>query len=305
MSHYDIVVLGSIIMVTVDRYPKYGETVFARSISMTAGGKGANQAIAVAKQGMKLLFMGAVGKDPAGSQMLVSLRSAGVNTDNILIDPEHGTGTFVPSVDDYGENTMVGTLGANSSIGADYVKEKIDSCDASALLLQMETSRESILGAMKAAKEKGLYVVLDPAPAEGYFLEALKYADLITPNQQETERITGIKVINKETALEVGRVLQELGIDNSVIKMGAHGNLLYQSGKVDIIPAYKVKVVNTVGAGDTFVAALTSHYVKSGDLVEAVQYGNAAAAIKISRGSGQDSIPTQVEVEKFLATQSI
>lgn len=303
MDKYDIVVLGSInmdIMVTVSRFPQYGETVFARTIHMTPGGKGANQATAVARQGRKQLFLGAVGDDSSGRQLLQELKANGVDTAHILVDADHGTGTFVPIVDDDGENTMVGTLGANSTIGSDYIEKVLGAVEAEVLLLQMETSRESILTAMRKAKEKGMYVVLDPAPADGYFPEALELADLVTPNQQETERITGVTVINEETALEAAQKLEKLGVPNSVIKMGVHGNLVYQAGKVDIVPAHKVKVVNTVGAGDTFVAALVSNYVETKDLVSAVEFGNTAAAIKISRGTGQASIPTADEVASFV-----
>lgn len=302
VEKYDIVVLGSInmdIMVTVSRFPQYGETVFARTIQMTPGGKGANQATAVARQGKKQLFLGAVGADSSGRQLLQELRANGIDTSHVLIDGDHGTGTFVPIVDDDGENTMVGTLGANATISADYIDETLGAVEADVLLLQMETSRESILAAMRKAKEKGMYVVLDPAPADGFFPEALELADLVTPNQQETERITGLSVINQETALEAARRLERLGVPNSVIKMGVHGNLIYQSGRVDIVPAHKVKVVNTVGAGDTFVAALVSNYVETKDLVRAVECGNTAAAIKISRGTGQASIPTAEEIAAF------
>lgn len=302
MEMFDVVVLGSInldIMVTVDKYPQYGETVFANTIQMIPGGKGSNQAVAVAKQDKKLLFLGSVGNDNAGKQMLDNLRENGIDTSYILVDDKHGTGTFIPIVDNYGENTMLGTLGANASISAEYINHVFDQIDAKVLLLQMETSQESIITAMKRAKEKGMFIILDPAPADGFFKEVLEYADVITPNQQEIETITGIPVINQETALNAAKALDSMGVKSSIIKMGANGNLVYQQGEATFVPALKVKAVNTVGAGDTFAGVLASAYVETNDLVEAVKYGNIAAGIKVSRGGGQLSIPTDKEIKAY------
>lgn len=304
MKIVDVVVLGSInldIMVNVSNYPKYGDTVTAQKIQMLPGGKGANQAVAVVKQDSTMAFIGAVGNDGAGKQMIDNLRENGIETDYIYIDPVIGTGTFVPIVDEGGENTMMGTLGANISLTEKFVNDTLDQINAKVLLLQMETSEESVFAAMKKAKEKGMYVVLDPAPADGFRPAALQYADVITPNQQETERITGIKVVDKDSALEAAAVLEALGVHNAVIKMGAGGNIVYQSGKVDFVPSLKVTAINTVGAGDTFAGALASEYARCGDLVQAVKYGNATAGLKVSRGSGQSSIPTRKEVEAYMA----
>ncbi|MBR0060400.1 MAG: ribokinase [Selenomonadaceae bacterium] len=306
MKKVDIVVLGSInldIMVNVSSFPKYGDTVTAKSIQMLPGGKGSNQAVAVAKQGSSLIFLGAVGSDGAGKQMLNNLQENGIDTEFIYVDSKIGTGTFVPIVDDGGENTMVGTLGANASLSEEYINNIMDQVEAKVLLLQMETSEESVMAALKKAKEKGMYVILDPAPADGFRPAALRYADVITPNQQETERITGVKVTDVDSALEAAKVLESMGTKNSIIKLGADGNVIYQSGKVEFVPSLKVKAVNTVGAGDTFAGALASEYARTGDLVQAVKYGNVTAGLKVSRGSGQVSIPTRAEVENYMRNQ--
>ena len=155
---YDIIVLGSInldIMVMTERYPEYGETAYAESIRMVPGGKGANQAVAAAKQGKKVCFIGAVGQDAVGKQMIENLKLYGIDTQYILRDPEYGTGTFIPIVDAKGENTMLGTHGANAVIKASYVETVMDQITAPILLLQMETSLESVEAAMKKARKKG------------------------------------------------------------------------------------------------------------------------------------------------------
>lgn len=306
MKKVDIVVLGSInldIMVNVSNFPKYGDTATAKSIQMLPGGKGANQAVAVAKQDISLIFLGSVGDDSAGRQMLSNLQENGIDTEYIYIDKKFGTGTFVPIVDDGGENTMVGTLGANASLSAEHINKILERVEAKILLLQMETSEESVMAALQKAKEKGMYVILDPAPADGFRPAALRYADVITPNQQETERITGIKVTDRDSALEAAKVLEGMGTKNCVIKLGAGGNIIYQSGKVDFVPSLKVKAINTVGAGDTFAGALASEYARTGDLVQAVKYGNVAAGLKVSRGGGQAAIPTRKEVEAYIRNQ--
>ena len=232
--------------------------------------------------------------------MLQNLQSYGVGTDKILLSEESGTGMYVIFVDGHGENTMAGSLGANLTIPLDYIQETMSKIEAKVLLLQMETSPEAIIKVMQLAKEKGMFVILDPAPAGAYFPEVLKYADVITPNQQETQMITGIHVDNQESALLAAKKIEELGVKNCIIKMGSKGNLVYQSGQTTYIPSIKVKALNTVGAGDTFAGALASQYVKTNDLVEAVKYANIAAGIKVSRNGGQEVIPTYQEVIDYM-----
>lgn len=296
---YDVVVLGSInldVKSLVTNFPEYGHTASAKSIEMLPGGKGSNQAVAVSKLGGKIAFVGAVGEDGAGQQMLQNLESYGVETNFIKRSSTEGTGTFVIILDETGENTMVGTLGANNTLTKEDVDQAMDQVNAPVLLLQMETSKESITAALEKAKEKGMYIILDPAPADGYFEEALPYADCVTPNQQETEKITGIKVESVEDAIEAAKIITKKGAKSVVIKMGADGNLVYQNGETEFIKSHKVTAVDTVGAGDTFAGGLAVHYAKNNDLVEAVKYANEAAAIKVSRMGGQDAIPTVNEL---------
>lgn len=303
---FDVAVMGSInldVKVLVEQYPNYAETSSAKSIEMLPGGKGSNQAVAIAKLGGNVAFVGAVGDDSAGKQMIDNLEKQNVDTTNIYRSTEEGTGTFVIMLDDKGENTMVGTLGANNTLKKEEVETVIESIDVPVLLLQMETSKESIDGALSKAKEKGMFIILDPAPANGYFEEALSYADCVTPNQQETEKITGIKVTNKEEALEAAKIISEKGAKSVIIKMGSNGNFIYKEGQTTFVEAHKVKAVDTVGAGDTFAGALALHYSKNENLVEAVKFANAAAAVKVSRLGGHEATPTIEEVEDKLGVK--
>lgn len=301
--NYDIIVVGSInmdVIVDTPKYPEYGETLFCNSISMIPGGKGANQAVAAAKLGNTISLIGAVGNDSPGSQLINNLKSQGVDTSHIIQSDEMGTGTFVAMVDSTGENTMVGTKGANDSLSKEYIEKVFNEIDAKILLIQMETSQESIVAAMKAAKERNMYVILDPAPADGIFDEAFQYADLITPNKQETKRITGIEVTDEASALEAAKKINELGISDVIVKMGENGSLVYQNGESTLVDAIEVKAVDTVGAGDCFAGAVAHAYLDTNDLVEAVKFASVAAGIKVSRSGGHDSIPTLSEVQEYL-----
>lgn len=305
---YDIVVVGSInmdVIVQCPQFPEYGDTVFCNSIAMTPGGKGANQAATVARLGKKTALIGAVGKDSAGSSLLQNLQSKGVDTTHMLEIENQGTGTFVAMVDSTGENTMVGTKGANDFITKEDIDGIFDQIEAKILLVQMETSKESIIAAMKAAKERNMYVILDPAPADGIFEEAFQYADLVVPNKQETERITGIEVTDQETALLAAKKIREMGVSDVIVKMAENGSLIYQNDVPTLIDAIKVTAVDTVGAGDCYAGAIASAYLDTNDLIEAAKFASVAAGIKVSRTGGQDAIPTPEEVEEYWKTVSV
>ncbi|WP_430507880.1 ribokinase [Rossellomorea marisflavi] len=303
---YDVITVGSInmdVIVESPQYPAYGDTVFANSIGMTPGGKGANQAVTAARLGKKTALIGAVGKDSAGTQLLKNLSSKGVDTSHILQVEEHGTGTFVAMIDETGENTMVGTKGANDHISEEDINSVFEQIDAKILLVQMETSQESIIASMKAAKSKGMYVILDPAPADGIFNEAFKYADLVVPNKQETERITGIQVHDQTSAHLAAEKIHELGVKDVIIKMAENGSLISQIGSITFVDAIAVKAVDTVGAGDCYAGALACAYLDTNDLVEAAKFASVAAGIKVSRSGGQDAIPTMEEVQAYKQPQ--
>jgi ribokinase len=152
---------------------------------------------------------------------------------------------------------------------------------------------------MKIAKQKGMFVILDPAPADGIVPEAFQYADLTLPNAQETERITGIKVIDEESAQHAAQKIKTLGVPNVIVKMGSQGCLVYQNGQSTLVDSLKVKALDTVGAGDCYAGAIASALVDSDDLVAAAKFATVAAGIKVSRTGGQNAIPTLQEVENY------
>lgn len=297
--HYDVIVLGSInldVKALVTGYPRHGDTATAKSITMLPGGKGSNQAVAAAKLGGKVAMLGAVGEDGAGKQMLDNLSDWGVDTRFVMRNGNEGTGTFIVQVDQTSENTMVGTLGANDTITAAEVDTAMDQMEAPVLLMQLETSRESVLAALKAGRRMGMYIILDPAPADGFFPEALAYADCVTPNQQETERITGIHVTDKVEAVEAANAIAGMGPKTVIVKMGADGSVVVHEGEIYEIDSVKVHALDSVCAGDVFAGALAVNYAQHGDFLKAVNFANKAAAIKVSRVGNHQVFPNLADM---------
>ncbi|MCF1586169.1 ribokinase [Tetragenococcus koreensis] len=301
----DVIVMGAINMdmyVHVDDFPKYGENIQAKELDQKVGGKGSNQAVTVAKQGVNQALIGTVGNDDFGKQILGSLSQQGVKTDYIVNKDDTQTGIAVAVVDHTGENTFMVILGANMALKAEEVEQAMEPLEGKIFLLNLETSQESVLAALKMAKKKKMYVVLDPAPEGSYFEEALQYADLVTPNQQETERITGMSVNTVDDAKKAAKWIADQGVSDVIVKLGSEGSVLYESQKdhFTIIEATRVKAINTVGAGDIFAGVLASKLAKEpDDLVAAAKLASKASALKVSRPGGQDGIPTKEELDQL------
>jgi len=170
----------------------------------------------------------------------------------------------------------------------------------------MEIPVEAVIQAMKAAKRKGMFVILDPAPAEGIVLEALQYADIITPNLQETYTLTGIKADSEESAIKAAEHFHlHFGMKKSIIKMGGSGLVLYDEGKTLFIPPLKVKAIDTVGAGDSFAGALACAIADGKTLEEAAKFAVIVSGIKVTRKGAQDGIPTLEEVKQYCKENGI
>ncbi|MGE9550897.1 ribokinase [Erwinia amylovora] len=297
---YDIVVMGSInmdIIVECNGFPKSGDNSFCQSIRMAAGGKGNNQAVSAACYGKKVCFIGSVGNDDPGRQLRENLRKHGVDDRFVLVSEAEGTGSCVAIIEPSGDNTLIGNTGANFSFGALEVGQVFEQVQAKILLIQMETSNESVLAAMRIAREKGMYVILDPAPVDGINPEAFPCADLILPNSNETQHITGVTVHDETSALEAAKIIHAMGVENIVVKMGGDGCLLYSNNHSLFIPSLSVKAVDTVGAGDCFAGALANYLIDHADDLEgAVRFAQVVAGIKVSRFGGHDAIPAIDEV---------
>ncbi|HCW34781.1 ribokinase [Staphylococcus sciuri] len=299
----EIITMGSInqdIFVNADQYPKLGDTVWVKSVNNQPGGKGANQAISLSKIGNEVRFIGAVGQDNQGQNMLDNLKKYGVNTEYISIKDDINTGTFIVILDGNGENTMLGTLGANNYLTELEIKNAFENTDAQYFLLQLETNKDAIEKSIEIAKQKDIKIILDPAPADGYDEKFLKHAFIVTPNQQEAQVISGVEVNDRESAEKAAKIIKTKGAENVIVKMGDKGSLILNNDKTTFVPAYQVDAVNTVGAGDVFAAAMTVYLNDSLNIEEAVKFASAASAIKVSKEETQEAIPSYSEIIEFM-----
>ncbi|WP_066249774.1 ribokinase [Neobacillus drentensis] len=305
----EITVVGSInvdIVAFTNHYPNQGETIFGKKMVTLPGGKGANQAVASARLGKKVHMIGSIGTDLYGDTMIKSMKDNGINTSCVKRVQENSTGCAIITIDHTAENTMLVVKGANDELTAKDIQDAFSKINNSkVLLVQMEIPEEAVIESMIQARNKGMFVVLDPAPADGITKRALQYADLIVPNKQETKQLTGINVIDLDSAHQAAEYFNRMGVKNSIIKMGDKGSLVYESGKTEYIQAIQVTAVDTVGAGDSFAGAIGSAIADGAGLVAAVKFATIVAALKVTKQGAQDGVPTIEKVNEFCAERGL
>jgi ribokinase len=303
VTKQQILVVGSSntdMVIKAAHLPRPGETILGGTFFMNPGGKGANQAVAIARLGAPITFICKTGTDIFGHQSQQLFESEGINTSYIFSDPVNPSGVALISVDDNAENCIVVASGANANLTPEDLKkaeEAIDQCDI--VLLQLEIPMETVEYVAKIASEKGKKVILNPAPAQLLSAELLSHLYLVTPNETEAEMISGVKIIDEASANEAARVLSEKGVQNVIITLGSKGALVYNEGKSEVVPAYKVKAVDTTAAGDVFNGALTVALSEGRNLIEASRFGCKASAIAVTRPGAQSSAPYRNEVDIF------
>lgn len=287
----------------VYKMPERGETIIDDGgVAYTPGGKGANAAIAIAKLGGECVFSTKLGADMHGQQLFNYYKEMGINTAHVKVDHDNPTGLAVVIKEGDGENRIVVYPGANSRITAEAVLEAF-SCNPDAVHIGFEIPFSIALAAVKIAAAKNIPVFVDPAPADrDYDLESLPAVEIFSPNESETLEYTGISPTNIENSLRACIALSKrIKTKYIVIKLGARGAFLYDGKKYFMIPAPRVdKVVDTTAAGDAFGAALLLEYLRSGDIREAVKYGNAAGALTVTKAGAATAIPTSEEVANLV-----
>lgn len=304
-----ICVVGSVnmdIVTYVNDIPVRGQTVNGKKLVETAGGKGANQAVAVAKQNKDVALIGCIGDDYHGDMLLQRLREYNVDTSKLKQLQDTASGKTSIVVEDSGENFIIYLEGANKKLDKGYVRNTIQAeknCEV--LLVQLESPYDVVLEAMKTAHEQGIKVILDPAPSNHVTDELLQYAHLVLPNEQETREITGITITDEASALTAATIFKQKGIEQGVLKVGATGSYVFDKQDMTFIDAIQVKAIDTVGAGDCFAGAFASAYVDGLSLVEAAKHANIVAALKVTKAGAQDGIPTQKEVKDFCAERNL
>ncbi|UZD15363.1 ribokinase [Gallibacterium anatis] len=302
---HKLTVLGSINadhVIQVPHFPQPGETLSGQNYHIVYGGKGANQAVAAARLGAKVDFIACIGEDKIGLEMKQAFQKDGINTDSIATIQGETTGIAMIQVADSGENSIVISAGANAHLTTDIVdkfKQKI--LDADALLMQLETPLDAIIYATKIAKQAGKHTVLNPAPAKALPDELLAQLTMITPNETEAEVLTGVKVVDEQSAAQAAAVFHQKGVAIVLITLGAKGVFISRNALQKIIPGFRVQAKDTTAAGDTFNGALVTALLEQKSLEEAIQFAHAAAAISVTRFGAQTSIPNRQETLDFLA----
>ena len=258
-----IIVFGSInidLVAKTPRLPQPGETIIGSNFFTAGGGKGANQAVAAARLGTSTHMIGRVGNDKFAEKLLTSLQSYGVNIDNVLIDKKTHSGVAIIAVDDSGQNNIIVIPGANNNLGeADIECLKKLLSSATSLLLQLEIPLEVAVKTAKVAREAGVRVILDPAPAVADFpIDFYPLIDIITPNEVEAGHLVGFGVHDTETAILAGKQLQERGVKNVIVKLGDRGAVAVTADESFFVPAFAVEAIDTVAAGDAFNGGLAA-----------------------------------------------
>lgn len=300
-----IAILGSINVDTtyhVERFPQPGETISAISKSSAPGGKGANQAVAAARSGAKTYFIGKVGDDNEGKFMLEALNEEHVDTKCIVLDKVHGTGTALVTLDVNGQNDIMVYGGANQALLKEDLQGTGDVLDSADFLIsQFETPQDVTAAAFKEAKNHGVVTFLNPAPAHKINPEVLKYTDIIAPNETESAILTGIKLDGEDSMLKTAEYFADKGVDNLLITLGSRGVFYSTPNGHGLVPAFKVKAVDTTAAGDTFVGAMASQlHTNLDNIEEALVYGQRASSLTVQKMGAMPSIPFGDQVEEAL-----
>lgn len=287
-------------VVKSDKLPMPGETVMGGNFLMNPGGKGANQALTASRLGGQVSFICKVGNDLFGKQALQQFKRENIQTDFIVTDPLLPSGVALINVDTEGENCISVAPGANGSLRPSEVLLAFDHLTSDdILLIQLEIPLDTVMFSIKAAFEKDVKVILNPAPAQNLPDEVLKCLYLITPNETEAELLTGIRVVNEETAERAAAILVQRGCKNVIITLGSKGAFLYTDQISKVIAAPSVTAIDTTAAGDCFNGSLTVALSEGAQLDEAVSFACKVAAISVTRMGAQSSIPTRKEVDQL------
>lgn len=296
-----ILVVGSSntdMVIVTKKFPLPGETVLGGKFFMNPGGKGANQAVAAARLGGQVSFVSKVGKDIFGQQTIQHLVSEGIDISNVTVDPDNPSGVAQIIVDSHAENSIVVAPGANMTLSLSDIDSALKQPeDAGIVLMQLEIPLETVLYAARLAHEMGRKVILNPAPANTLPEELFRFLYLITPNESETEILTGIKVGDDPSAAAAAAVLHKKGVKVVIITLGANGAYISSGEIQQRIPAPSVQAIDTTAAGDTFNGALAVAISRGEGLSEAVLFANQAAALAVTRLGAQSSIPFLKEMK--------
>lgn len=301
MESHRIVVVGSCntdMVIKSDRLPKPGETILGGTFLMNPGGKGANQAVAASRMGGDVSFIAKIGNDVFGKQSVIRYNAEKVKTDFIFSDPDHPSGVALITVDSHGENCIVVASGANAYLTpADIgiARSEIENC--AMVLMQLEIPVETVEYVAEMAHEKGVRVILNPAPARALSDNLLKNLYVIIPNESEAEILSGIKVTDIGSARQAAEIISAKGVGIVIITMGPEGALIKEYDEYHHVEACHADAVDTTAAGDTFCGSLCVGLSEGKSITDSVKMAAQAAAITVTRMGAQSSIPYRSELQ--------
>jgi len=288
------------------RFPKPGETVTGGIFKQFLGGKGANQAVASVRSGSKTIFIGKVGIDAFGDDMISQLGKEGVNIEHIIRDQHESSGVAFILIDETGENMISVAPGANFKLTPKEVQANSDVIkNAKCLIVQMEIPIETIEEIFKIAKQGEVIKILNPAPIKPISLSILSNIDIIIPNEGELLRLHSLLNLkelidnSKDRIIQASKDISRFGINTIITTLGNKGSIVYDAAedKITEVPAFKVQVIDTVGAGDCFNGVVASKLCQGENILPSVKYATAAASIAITRQGAQASMPYLNEIE--------
>ncbi|QKJ85746.1 ribokinase [Paramixta manurensis] len=301
----DIAVIGSnmVDLITyTNQMPKAGETLEAPDFAIGCGGKGANQAVAAARLGAKVMMVSKVGEDLFAENTVNNLQRAGVDTRHVTVAAGTSSGVAPIFVDDQSQNRILIIKGANNHLSAADIDAAADELKACKLLvLQLEVPLPVVYYAIDFANQHGIPVILNPAPAvAGLDIDYACRCDFFMPNETELEILTGLPVVTEEDVLRAGQKLLGHGLKNLIITLGSRGSLWMQGDHCHSVAATPVKAVDTSGAGDAFIGCFAHYLVQDGDIPRAMALASAFAACSVTGRGTQRSYPDMDTFQRFL-----
>jgi ribokinase len=283
------------LVVQCDALPRMGETVIGRAFSRHPGGKGANQAVAasrLAQADTEVFFVGCVGKDDYGMDLLKSLTESKVNLAFCKILDDATTGIAVITVDGWGNNTIVVESGANALLTTTHVKDALGTINPDIVLVQLEIPDEAVYACAGYGR-----LILDPAPARVLDDEFMRQVEVITPNENEAHSLTGMAIVNELSKERAARTLLDKGVQNVVLTLGEEGAFWSSATGQEWWPSIGTDVVDTTAAGDAFAGALSVFLSDGLDFRVAIERAVSCAGFSVSRPGAQSSMPWRGDVE--------
>lgn len=298
-----IVVVGSSntdMVVKTKRFPEPGETILGGDFFMFPGGKGANQAVAAARAGGEITFVCCLGDDLFGQNALKGYVKEGIDVDSVKIVENEASGVALITVNGEGENEIVVASGTNALLSPEHLEARIRTIsNAQIFLTQLETPIETVAFLAAYCKANSQRLIINPAPAQALDNAILNGLFLITPNETETKILTGIEVTDDASLENSGNAFLEKGVQNVIVTLGSKGSFFMNGTESFIVPAPKVKAVDTTAAGDVFNGVLTVCLAQGKGWKESMAFASKAAAIAVTKMGAQDTAPTIAEINQF------